>query len=108
MSADLLRRLRECDGAAEGPWYVSGDDAADCPDHANSGLAMVDTGRHSDWPVARLCEWPTARLIALAPELRDEVLRLRRLIADISRLDAPIESLCEAQRIAEESKDATT
>lgn len=53
----------------EGPYFVSADDAEDCPDHKHSGLAKVDTGRSDDWPIARLCEWPTARLIAVLPEL---------------------------------------
>lgn len=52
-----------------GPYYVSADDAADCSDHKNSGLAMVDTGRMNEWPIARLCEWHNARLIAAAPEM---------------------------------------
>lgn len=52
-----------------GPWYVSADEAADCPDHHGSGLAMVDTGRSADWPIARLCEWNNARVIACLPDL---------------------------------------
>jgi hypothetical protein len=52
-----------------GPWHIGPDDADDCPEHCNSGLALVDTGRVSDWPIARLCEWNNARLIAAAPEL---------------------------------------
>lgn len=55
----------------DGPWYVGEDDALDCPDHANSGLALVDTGRSNDWPIARLCEWNNAYLIAAAPDLLD-------------------------------------
>lgn len=47
-------------GYAPGPYFVAADDAEDCPDHANSGLAMIDTGRDSDWPVARLMEWDMA------------------------------------------------
>lgn len=53
----------------EGPWFVAEDEAADCLAHKNSGLAMVDTGRAADWPIARLCEWNNARLIAAAPDL---------------------------------------
>jgi hypothetical protein len=52
-----------------GPWYVGDDVANDCPDHKNSGLALVDTGRMNDWPIARLCYWNNARLIAAAPDL---------------------------------------
>jgi hypothetical protein len=52
-----------------GPWYVGDDAAPDCPDHHNSGLALVDTGRSGDWPIARLCEWNNVNLIAAAPEL---------------------------------------
>ena len=53
----------------EGPWYVGADDAADCPSHKNSGLAMVDTGRSADWPIARLVEWNNAPLLAAALDL---------------------------------------
>ena len=53
----------------EGPYFVTADDAEDCPDHNHSGLAKVDTGRAGDWPIARLCEWPTAELIAKIPEM---------------------------------------
>ena len=54
----------ELKAATPGPYFVGTDSAVDCPDHAHSGLALVDTGRESDWPIARLCEWPTARFIA--------------------------------------------
>lgn len=50
------------------PWYVAGDSAEDCPAHRDSGLALVDTGRTEDWPIARLCEWQTAHFIARSPE----------------------------------------
>ena len=55
-----LRRL------PEPPWHVSGDNAADT-EHRESGLALVDTGRTEDWPIARLCEWFTADFIASSP-----------------------------------------
>lgn len=48
----------------EGPWFVAADNAEDCPNHAHSGLALIETGRSMDWYPARLCEWPTATLIA--------------------------------------------
>lgn len=53
----------------DGPYFVNFDDGSDCPNHANSGLAVVDTGRESDWPVARHCHWPVAKVIALLPGL---------------------------------------
>lgn len=52
-----------------GPYFVASDAALDCPAHSNSGLALVDTGRENDWPIARLCEWGNAHLIAAAPDL---------------------------------------
>lgn len=52
-----------------GPWYVSRDDAHDCPPHKDSGLAMIDTGRTNDWPIARLMEWNNVHLVAAAPAL---------------------------------------
>lgn len=81
-------RLRELHAKAiQGPYFVSVDDADDCPDHQNSGLAMIDTGRQHDWPVARLCEWPTAKYIAAAgdalPTLLDEADALE---AEVARL----------------------
>ena len=48
-----------------GPYFVGSDEAEDTNDHKHSGLALVDTGREMDWPIARLCEWPTAEFIAL-------------------------------------------
>ena len=44
--------------------HVVSDDAEDVPDHANSGLAMLDTGRVGDWHYGRLMEWHEANLIA--------------------------------------------
>jgi hypothetical protein len=58
----------------EGPWFVGSDDAPDCRPHRNSGLALVDTGRESDWPIARLCHWPVADFIANAPTDIDTLL----------------------------------
>ena len=65
-----------------GPWFVSGDDAEDCPPHRNSGLAQVDTGTDA-WPIARLCEWNNARLIAAAPDLLAEIEREYTELSDI-------------------------
>lgn len=51
----------------EPPWFVAFDDAKECGPHKDSGLALVDTGRSNDWPIARLCYWPQAEFIANAP-----------------------------------------
>lgn len=63
--------MRElCERAIPGPYFVSHDDkdpGEDYHAHIGSGLAVVDTGRSGDWPVARFCEWPTAQLIARCP-----------------------------------------
>lgn len=64
--------------APERPWFVGHDDAEECGPHKNSGLALVDTGRESDWPIARLCEWPTAEFIKNAP---DDIKFLLNLLA---------------------------
>lgn len=61
-SHDELRALAK--KAPEGPWFASGDDANDAPPHRGSGLSLVDTGRESDWPIARLTEYHTARYLA--------------------------------------------
>ena len=50
--------------ASEPPWFAGEDEARDAPAHKGSGLALVDTGRESDWPIARLAEWPQAKFIA--------------------------------------------
>lgn len=63
-----LPLLALCEWAIKGPYFVSHDnkdmDSDDYRAHVGSGLAVVDTGRDTDWPVARFCEWPTAQLIA--------------------------------------------
>lgn len=69
----------------EPPWFVGHDDAKECGPHKNSGLALVDTGRSNDWPVARLCEWPTAEFIANAPADID------CLLAKVAELEAAAE-----------------
>lgn len=65
MNKEQLERLKELKSkAADGPVYVSGDDATDCPSHKQSGLAKIDTGRAIDWPIARLQEWNEANYYA--------------------------------------------
>jgi hypothetical protein len=60
-----LSELIELDEkATEGEYFVGTDDAQDTIPHKNSGLALIDNGTQSDWPVARLCEWPTAQYLA--------------------------------------------
>lgn len=65
-----IDRLRELQAKAiQGPVFVSHDDTGeDALDtvmiHIDSGLAKIDTGRTSDWDVARFAEWPTAEYIA--------------------------------------------
>src|SRR5688572_20127798 len=76
--------------AIQGPYFVGYDEANDCPAHKDSGLALIDTGRTSDWPVARLCEWPTAVFIAALvnafPALLAELTALRAENADLRRV----------------------
>ena len=59
------------------PWFVAHDKASDSPSHRNSGLALVETGRLGDFPIARLCEWNNVRLIAAAPDLLAALLYYR-------------------------------
>lgn len=84
----LAEMLSICEKATPGPYFVSFDNAEECGPHKQSGLAMIDTGRSADCPIARLCEWPTAQAIATALEhlpltikeliaARDEIERLR-------------------------------
>jgi hypothetical protein len=76
------------DKVPEPPWFVDSDEAKECGPHSYSGLALVDTGRTSEWPIARLCEWPTANFIAAAPEIVRQLLaenaELRQIIAGLS------------------------
>jgi hypothetical protein len=71
----------------DGPWFVAGDKAEECGPHRNSGLALVDTGRGSDWSIARLCEWHTADFIAqsrtIVPALISRVRRLEAALVTI-------------------------
>jgi hypothetical protein len=53
----------------EGPWYVGDDTGEDCPNHCGGGLALVDTGRFSDFTICRHVEWNNAPLIAAATDL---------------------------------------
>ena len=46
-----------------GPYYLAVDEGEDTIHDKHSGLAMIDTGRTEDWPIARLMEWPTARYV---------------------------------------------
>ncbi len=64
LSAHLSRLKTLAAKATPGPYYRAPDDASDTVEHENSGLAMVETGRQDDWPIARLCEHPTADYLA--------------------------------------------
>lgn len=61
--AEIRKRLETI---PEGPYFVNFDEA-EAGEHTKSGLAVVDTGREFEWPIARLCEWPCAEFIANAP-----------------------------------------
>lgn len=88
MTPSELQALHE--KATQGPVYVIFDEATDTKDHAHSGLAMIDTGRSMDWPIARLCEWPTAHLVAYlynsVPDLLDMMRKLERAEAILTRI----------------------
>lgn len=62
VDTSALRKLAA--KAPEGPWFAAEDPADDAKPHKGSGLALVDTGRQSDWPIARLTEWNTASYLA--------------------------------------------
>jgi hypothetical protein len=105
MITEQLAALKEVAEKAHksipGPYFVASDDAHDSPDHKDSGLALVETGRSDDWWVARLCEWPTAKFIAAFDpttclELLEEVERLTREIADYEQTDLVPRSRWEA------------
>lgn len=84
--------------APEGPWFAGEDPAEDAPVHGNS-LAMVDTGRESDWPVARLTEWHTAEYLAavdpqtvigLIDDLKMASMKIELLSKELAQSDAVI------------------
>jgi len=69
MKPDKLRVIAKrlnalAEKATQGPYFVDVDPAQDTTEHRNSGLALIDTGRQSDWPVLRLGEWPTTEFVA--------------------------------------------
>lgn len=78
----------------EGPYFAAEDEARDAPPHTNSGLAMVDAGRVSEWPAARLIEWPMARAVAAllthGPALLSAPARGRRTEEALRRLSGAI------------------
>jgi hypothetical protein len=82
---DQIARLNE--KATQGEYFTGIDDAHDTIPHKDSGLALIDNGTQSDWPVARLCEWPTADfLCALVNYYRSGALqRLAELAEDGER-----------------------
>lgn len=89
--SDLEKRMNElCERHSripEGPYFVGVDEATDYPPHTNSGLSLVDTGRQSDWPIARLCEGPTADAIADIPAM---LTAIREAAAELARLTAEL------------------
>lgn len=56
-----------------GPYYAGDDTGTDCPNHAGGGLAIIDTGRESDWPIARHVEWNNVPLLTAAPALYESI-----------------------------------
>lgn len=77
----------------EPPWFAADDEANECGPHKQSGLALVDTGRSEDWPIARLCHWPVARFIAASPSIArlaieqgEEIKRLREALGGMTTL----------------------
>jgi Protein of unknown function (DUF551). len=93
--SELVRRIESlAEKATPGPYFISGDDAADTTAHRNSGLALIDTGRNEDWPVLRLGEWPTTRFIA---ELLNAWPEIRKLLLEKSSATARAEAAEEAR-----------
>jgi hypothetical protein len=77
MNLDEIEAIAKA--ATPGPYFIGDDTATDAKPHANSGLALVDTGRDSDWPIARLCEWNSANHIAAcSPERIINLVRVAR------------------------------
>jgi len=98
--SELKTLLEVAEKATPGPYFTAPDAAHDAPDHENSGLAMIDTGRADDWPIARLCEWNAARFIAAFDPTTCAKL-VRRLIATNAEVERLREQLKETQKAAE-------
>ena len=62
-----------------GPYFAGEDTGTDCPAHSGSGLAIIDTGRESDWPIARHVEWNNVALLTAAPELLENLKDMVRI-----------------------------
>lgn len=70
------------------PWFVGRDDAYDIPDHADSGLALIDNGCVNDRTVARLIEHGDAALIVRAVNNYDALVEVARAAKDaVQHLD---------------------
>jgi hypothetical protein len=90
------------EAATPGPYFVGDDTASDCGQHRNSGLALVDTGRTGDWPIARLCYWNSAAHIsAWFPERAKAALAV--IVAARQMYDAYCECEGDAHADAETS-----
>lgn len=106
---DDLEKLRALALAApEGPYFAAEDPADDARPHRGSGLALVDTGRASDWPIARLTEWNTARyLAAVHPQavlaLLDRVAEAERMLAESDAVIAGMDGGNGHDRIHEDA-----
>lgn len=86
MSADLLRRLQECEGITRGQWRVDrtyGPESRVFGVYADGHGYIVAPHSKTTNPTVDAEHEANINMIALAPELRDEVLRLRRLIVEL-------------------------
>lgn len=90
-----------------GPYFLDADDAEDCPDHANSGLAMIDTGRESDWPIARLMEWHNAKRVHACLTACEGIADPASLLTQVSALTAERDALRAALTRAVAAVDET-
>jgi hypothetical protein len=104
MTPDLAELEALAREAPEGPWFAAEDDASDAPPHRKSGLALVDTGRQEDWPIARLTEWHTAKYIAAcSPEvILALIARVRDLEEACYEADGKISDLVQTIDAAKE------
>lgn len=88
------------DNATPGPYFVSHDDGGvdDFLAHKGIGLALVDTGRSGDWPIAHFSEWPTANFIA---RCNPETMRLvfDALLLSRHNLESPNEREARIRKI---------
>ena len=81
-----------------GPYFAGDDTGNDCPNHAGGGLAVINTDRADDWPIARHVKWNNVPLLKAAPKLLEALYVVRREVVLPAHIE---ETICDAIAEAE-------